>query len=237
MRLIATQQGLQNIQQVVGQAEPTRRSWLKRLGAVLGGSLLAGPAAATATRQAYRTTGMEPFIGEIMLFAGNYEVQGYMFCNGQILSIAQNTALYSILGTMYGGDGRTTFALPDLRGRVPLHYGQGPGRSQYTMASAGGSENTTLLANQMPAHVHSAPGSVSSGAATTNSPVGAVPAVLSATDVNGESVSVKGYAATGNINSTGSTGIAGNSQPFSTLQPYLALNFQIAVEGIYPSRN
>src|SRR5690606_28605047 len=98
---------------------------------------------------------MEPFIGMIFIFAGNFEIRDYAFCNGQLLSIAQNTALFSILGTTYGGNGQTTFALPDLRGRTPIHFGQGPGLSNISLGQIGGVESLTLTTSQMPAHVHS----------------------------------------------------------------------------------
>ncbi|OON68234.1 hypothetical protein B0919_13840 [Hymenobacter sp. CRA2] len=195
--------------------------------------------AATSSRQPYGTNALEPYVGEIMLFAGNYEVQNFAFCSGQILSIAQNTALFSILGTTYGGNGQTTFGLPDLRGRVPMHFGQGPGLTNHILGERAGSENTTLIQSNMPAHLHTVlGGGISSATATTNSPIGAVPAVLTGTDVNGETVDVKGYAptATGNYPG-GNTGIAGSSTPFSTMQPYLALNYQICLYGVYPSRN
>src|SRR5437899_12703586 len=97
---------------------------------------------------------MTPFIGEIVMFAGNFAPRGWAFCNGQILSIAQNTALFSILGTTYGGNGQTTFALPDLRGRVPMHPGQGPGLTNHTLGEVAGSETTTLLSSNMPQHTH-----------------------------------------------------------------------------------
>src|ERR1043165_3057908 len=96
----------------------------------------------------------EPFIGQIIMFGGNFQIRGYALCNGQILSIAQNTALFSILGTTYGGNGQTTFALPDLRGRVPMHPGQGPGLSSRTLGEQSGSETVTLLTTQIPGHTH-----------------------------------------------------------------------------------
>src|SRR5687768_7076897 len=96
----------------------------------------------------------EPFIGQIILFGGNFAIRGYALCNGQLLSIAQNTALFSILGTTYGGNGQTTFALPDLRGRAPLHWGQGPGLPNVSLGEVGGSTTQTLTVNQMPAHSH-----------------------------------------------------------------------------------
>src|SRR5438270_2669849 len=96
----------------------------------------------------------EPFLGEIRMFGGNFAPRGWSLCNGQLLPIAQNTALFSLLGTTYGGNGQTTFALPDLRGRVPLHWGQGPGLSNYDLGEQTGTESVTLLSTQMPAHSH-----------------------------------------------------------------------------------
>src|SRR5512140_216933 len=114
-----------------------------------------------------------PFIGEIVMFAGNFAPRSWALCNGQLLPIAQNTALFSILGTTYGGDGRTTFALPDLRGRVPVHPGQGPGLSNYVLGEMAGTENTTLLINNMPAHNHTL--NAVSDAGDTAAPAGALP--------------------------------------------------------------
>src|SRR5688572_15936308 len=96
----------------------------------------------------------EPFLAQIMMFGGNFAPRGWALCNGQILSIAQNTALFSILGTTYGGNGQTTFALPDLRGRVPIHPGQGPGLSSYSLGQSAGTETVTLTINEMPTHLH-----------------------------------------------------------------------------------
>src|SRR6185295_12464655 len=116
----------------------------------------------------------EPFIGMIVMFAGNFAPRNWAFCNGQLLSIAQNTALFSILGTTYGGDGRTTFALPDLRGRVPIHPGQGPGTSNYSLGQQGGVENVTVTQNQLPAHSHGVNAVAQGG--NQASPVGNLPA-------------------------------------------------------------
>ena len=116
----------------------------------------------------------EPFLGQLMLFGGNFAPRGWALCNGQILAINQNTALFSLLGTTYGGNGQTTFALPDLRGRAPLHAGQGPGLSPYALGQVGGTENVTLLATEMPAHTHAQPATAADE--TTNRPNAAVPA-------------------------------------------------------------
>ena|SRR5438128_8975221 len=167
-----------------------------------------------------------PFIGQITLFAGNFAPRGWAFCNGQLLSIAQNTALFSILGTTYGGNGQTTFALPDLRGRVPVHAGQGPGLSNYDLGQQGGAESVTLTTAQMPAHTH--PANANDSAATTNRPGGGVPA-------RGGS-----YADAPDGSTTldpAAVGSAGGDQPHTNVQPYTTLNYIIAIEGIFPSRN
>jgi microcystin-dependent protein len=169
----------------------------------------------------------EPFIAEIKLFAFNFSPRGYALCQGQIMSIAQNTALFSLVGTTYGGNGQTTFGLPDLRGRVPIGQGQGPGLSNYQMGQVSGTENTTLLATNMPAHIHTL--NCSTGAATSTSPTGNFNAATEENPSYGSSVG-------GNMHPN-SIGVAGGSQPFSIMQPYLAMNYSIAVQGIFPSRN
>ena len=177
----------------------------------------------------------EPFIGQIILFAGNFAIRGYAMCNGQILPIAQNTALFSILGTTYGGNGQTTFALPDLRGRVPIHVGQGPGLSSYDLGQVGGTENVTLTQNNLPPHSHQL--NVSAGAkgniaVPTNNFLGIGNLPSSGENVN----NYNNAAATGAMNAGSITG-GGNSIPFPNIQPYLVLNYQIALQGIFPSRN
>jgi microcystin-dependent protein len=168
----------------------------------------------------------EPFIATIVAFGGNFAPRGWAFCNGQILAISQNTALFSILGTTYGGNGQTTFALPDLRGRVPVHQGQGPGLSSYSLGQAAGAESTTLTLNQIPQHGH--PVGASSSDAASKNPSGRFPAVTE-TPVYGDSSNASMNAAM--------VGQAGASQPHDNIQPYLALSFIIALEGIFPSRN
>jgi len=171
----------------------------------------------------------EPFIGSIVLFCGNFAPKGWATRDGQLLSIAQSSALFSILGTTFGGDGRTTFALPDLRGRVPLHPGTGPGLSPYNLGQATGVESVTLLGPQMPAHNHSVSAPCSDGAPGVPSPVGAVMANQDQTPF---------YAASGTAAMAPATStVAGGSQPHENRQPLLAINFIIALEGIYPSRN
>lgn len=173
---------------------------------------------------------MEPLLGEIKLFAGNFAPRGWAFCDGQLLSISQNTALFSILGTTYGGDGRTTFALPDLRGRVPLHPGTGPGLGGYFLGEIGGVENVTLTVQELPPHSHSLNANAQNG--NTSDPPGASLADTKGTD--------RDYMKSGEVNtqmSVHSIGITGGGQPHENRQPYLALNYIIALEGIFPSRN
>ena len=167
----------------------------------------------------------DPFLAEIKLFAGNFAPRGWAFCNGQILSIAQNTALFSLLGTTYGGNGQTTFALPDLRGRVPVHPGQGPGLSNVTLGQAAGSENVTLQQTQMPAHGHLV--AASNGGAGGSRPAGNFLAA-------GGSYAA---ASDGTTMNPGMVQNTGGSQPHENRQPYLGLNFIIALEGVFPSRN
>jgi microcystin-dependent protein len=174
----------------------------------------------------------EPFLGEIRMFGGNFAPRGWAFCNGQILPIAQNTALFSLLGTTYGGNGQTTFALPDLRGRVPMHWGQGPGLTPRSLGETSGSENVTLLSNQMPAHTHSLTANNQQGDAF--SPEGAVAAA--AVDSSQQPLNI--YSSSANTTmSAQAIGAAGGSQPHSNMQPFQCVSFIIALEGIYPSRN
>jgi microcystin-dependent protein len=165
----------------------------------------------------------EPFIGEIRAFGFTFAPRGWATCSGQILSIAQNTALFSLLGTTYGGNGQTTFALPDLRGRIGINQGQGPGLSNRSLGEQAGEENHTLTANEMPSHTHAQPASTADQ--STNRPGSAVP--------------TKGgvYAGSGDGTLMDPTTAAGGSQPHNNMPPYLVINYCIALEGIYPSRN
>lgn len=171
-----------------------------------------------------------PFLGEIRMFAGNFAPVGWAFCNGQILSIQQNTALFSLLGTIYGGDGVTTFALPNLQSRVPLHFGQGPGLSNYVLGEQTGLESYSLNINQMPQHSHPVK-AVSSGG-NQASPANNLPAVES----TGTSLDYSDAAATATM-STAMIATAGGNEPLSVVQPVLALSFIIALQGIFPSRS
>jgi microcystin-dependent protein len=170
-----------------------------------------------------------PFLGQIQIFPYNFAPRGWAFCSGQILPIAQNTALFSLLGTTYGGNGQTTFALPDLRGRVPNSSGQGPGLSNYTLGQVSGTESTTLTVNQMPAHAHPYVPTANEADGTTKEPLNAFLA-KAGTNVYGASTD-------GTPMGAQTTKATGGSQPFSILQPYLTLNYCIALEGIFPSRN
>lgn len=162
-----------------------------------------------------------PFLGEIKMVAFNFAPKGWALCNGQLLPINQNQALFSILGTTYGGNGQTTFALPDLRGRSPVHPG-----SQVILGQVGGEENHTLTIAEMPAHTHQAAGDANS--ATVASPTGNV---WAASDNNPFS------SAPDTTMNPASVGTAGGSQPHPNQQPYLVVNFVIALQGIFPSRN
>jgi microcystin-dependent protein len=166
------------------------------------------------------------------MFAGNFAPVGWAMCNGQTMSIAQNTALFSLLGTTYGGNGTTTYNLPDLRGRVAIHLGQGPGLSSYVEGQQGGTENVTLLVNQLPAHNHTINAVASGG--NQASPAGGSFAIES----TGTSLD---YANSG-TNPTSPMNAAmlsqtGSNLPHPNIQPYLCVNFIIALQGIFPSRN
>lgn len=170
------------------------------------------------------------FIGEIRMFAGNFPPQNWAFCDGQLLSIAQNTALFSIVGTMYGGNGQTTFALPDLRGRVAIHAGQGPGLTNRQQGSIGGTETTTLTLANLPAHSHTVAPRASIGVGTTNDPTGSFPANTSVLD--------KEYAASSNATmGTTTTATTGDNASFSNMQPYGTVRYIICLFGVYPPRN
>lgn len=167
----------------------------------------------------------EPFIGEIRMAAFNFAPRGWAMCNGQLLPINQNQALFSLLGTMYGGNGQTNFALPNLQGRVPVHVGAGVQQGQ-----AGGSESVTLTATQLPAHSHTLYGSANQ--ATTNGPAGNVLAQRT----RGGAL-VFGPTANAALAPASLQPASGGSQPHTNLQPYLAINFVIALQGIFPSYN
>jgi len=171
----------------------------------------------------------EPFIAEVRIFAGNFAPRGWAFCNGQLLPIAQNTALFSLVGTTYGGDGRTTFGLPDLQGRAPMHPGRGPGLTSRTLGQGGGTDTVQLSASQMPVHTHTP--RATSDTALEESPTGKTwaqnktePLYRNAGDLNTD------------LNSTAIEN-SGAGSSHNNMQPYLTLNYIIAIQGTYPSRS
>ncbi len=169
----------------------------------------------------------EPFLGQICNFGGTFAPRGWAFCDGQLLLISQNTALFAILRTIYGGDGRTTFGLPDMRGRLPMNFGTGPGLSPRQIGQRGGTEEVTLIANQMPPHKHTQQGSTDQALAIA--PAGKVTA-------NAE-FTIYSDGAPNTAMSTEAIGDAGGNQPHPNLMPFLVVNFIIALQGVFPSRN
>ena len=171
----------------------------------------------------------DPFLGQIMIFGGNFPPKNWAFCDGSLLPIQQYSALFSLLGTMYGGDGRVTFALPDLRGRVPIGMGPGPGLSPYQQGQKGGQETHTLQTSEMPSHTHPVAVAASNEANTPqNRPGGNV---LGAANIYDSPASAD--AALGGVNA----GAAGGNTPHENRQPFLAVNYIIALAGVFPPRN
>jgi microcystin-dependent protein len=173
----------------------------------------------------------QPYLGEIKMFAGNFAPQGYALCNGQLLNIASNTALFSILGTTYGGNGTTTFALPNLQGRFPMHWGAGAGLTARTVGEMAGAETVALTTNQMPQHRH-ALNTLSSGGNTAAPTSGALIAASTARD--------NIYSTVGSVDTAmaaGSIGAEGGGLPVSIMPPFTAVTFIIALAGVFPSRN
>ena len=172
---------------------------------------------------------MEYFIGQILIVGFNFAPRGFALCNGQLLPIAQNTALFSLLGTTYGGNGQTTFGLPDLRGRLPIHQGQGPGLSPRSLGERSGVESVTLVSTQMPQHTHTLNAVSESG--NVGAPANAFLAATGSLDPE--------YRLAGTAVQLAPTAIGsvGGSQPHDNMPPFLVVNFVIALEGIFPSRN
>jgi microcystin-dependent protein len=173
---------------------------------------------------------MDPFVAEIRIFPFNFAPKGWAFCDGQILPLSQNTALFSLLGTTYGGDGKSNFALPDMQGNAPMHPGQGPGLSLHDLGETGGSETVSLLESEIPAHSH---------ALTANSNPGNVKlpsASVTLARSGGAAENTYGPASSlVNMNDNVLTP-AGGDQPHNNMQPYLTLSFCIALQGVYPPR-
>lgn len=193
--------------------------------AIASVSLLAGMQSVPAVAQA-----SDPFIGQIMCAGYNFAPRGWALMNGQLLSIAQNTALFALLGTQFGGDGRTTFGLPDMRGRALIGVGQGPGLSDHQVGEMGGTENSTLAPSNLPPHAHTVAPLGSSNDATSISPTGKVAASKARTTLYADPVNLVTMA-------PAQTSVVGNGLPFNNMQPYLAVNCFIALQGVFPSRN
>jgi microcystin-dependent protein len=196
---------------------------------------------------------MEEYLGTVKAFAFNFAPRGWAFCQGQLISISQNTALFSLLGTTYGGNGQSTFALPDLRGRTIVHPGTGPGLSPVELGEVSGTENVTLTLNNLPAHVHPLVAGTGAGQVSVSTVINALNGgtISNECDNGGNSFSTGGATANmysepggtpsaiGGITTTisGSTSPVGNNQAFAIRNPYLGINMCICMEGVFPSRN
>ena len=173
---------------------------------------------------------MDPFVAEIRIFPFNFAPKGWAFCDGQILPLSQNTALFSLLGTTYGGDGKSNFALPDMQGNVPMHPGQGPGLSLHDLGETGGSDSVSLLESEIPSHSHTMMAFTGLGNRLT-------PIANSISRETGATSFVPSTANPPTFNmSSNAVAPAGGDQPHNNLQPYLTLNFCIALQGVYPPR-
>ncbi|MBW2273774.1 MAG: phage tail protein [Deltaproteobacteria bacterium] len=168
----------------------------------------------------------EPFVGEIRMFAGNFAPRGWAYCDGQLLAVSQNDALFSLFGTIYGGDGRTTFGLPDMRGRVPIHFGNGPGLSSRNIGSKGGSEKVTVTTNQLPSHTHT--WSASSDPAEDTDPATHTTATPTSSNIYGSGTPIA-------MSSEGTTSTGGGGS-HDNMMPTLCVHFIVALFGVYPSR-
>jgi microcystin-dependent protein len=169
----------------------------------------------------------DPFVAEIRIFPFNFAPRGWAWCDGQLMPLSQNTALFSLLGTTYGGNGKSNFALPDLQGRAVMHPGQGPGLSLHDLGESGGSETVTLLESEIPAHAHAVDASQADG--TERSPAGQLLAT---------GVGISQYQTPGPLTSMSPSAVApaGGDQPHNNLQPYLTFYFNIALQGVFPPR-
>ncbi|MEP1490140.1 MAG: tail fiber protein [Algibacter sp.] len=183
---------------------------------------------------------MDPFIAQIVMFGGNFAPRGWAKCEGQLLPISQNSALFSLLGTMYGGDGRTTFGLPDLRGRTPVGPGRGPGLSDYRQGPGGGHEQVYLNLTNLPSHTHAAAGTMKAtftpptGGGSSSNPNGANLSGFAGTNIYSSNATNVNMAANNVAVTIGNTG---GGIPFSVVQPWCSVQFIIALVGVFPSRN
>jgi microcystin-dependent protein len=200
-----------------------RRGFLLKAAAALAGLAFLGQG----RKSEAATLSSQPYIGEIMLFAGNFAPVGWALCNGQLLAISTNTALFSILGTTYGGNGMQTFGLPDLRGRAPVSFGQGAGLSNYTLGQVAGEEYHVLAPGEMPAHSHTAYADSANG--TSENPASLLPAR------NPAGIPTFGATPATTLAAT-HIAPAGSSQPHNNLPPYLVINYCIALQGVFPPR-
>lgn len=183
----------------------------------------------------------DSFVGEIVMFPFNFAPRGFSWCDGQLLPLAQNTALFSLLGTTYGGNGKTTFALPDLQGRVPMQQGQGPGLPNYDLGQSGGSATVTLTVNEIPNHAHAASLKIPAGGAPDlDSPKSGFPATFDeGALVDGNEPLLYADASTGQmgpVDFEAETAITGGGQPHNNMQPYLTCYYAIATQGVFPPR-
>ncbi len=189
-----------------------------------------------------------PYLGAIFIFAGNFAPRGFLLCQGQMLSIAQNTALFSIIGTTYGGNGTSTFALPDLQGRAPIGQGNGPGLNPVLLGQVGGVDNVTILANNMPIHNHPINAVTGAGNEATPGPTTLLAQGVATVALTHPPSEFPGIAVTPNVYSNATTapnatmapnmvGNAGGNSPMNIQNPYLGINYIIAIEGVFPTRN
>lgn len=180
----------------------------------------------------------EPFVAEISIVAFNFAPRGWAMCDGQLLPLSQNTALFSLLGTTYGGNGSSTFALPNMQGSAPMMPGQGPGLYLHDLGEIGGQANTTLLVNQLPSHSHSVvPALKTGGAATSVNPDSAMPAVALSNELIYSTTVGTGTMKPMDITAQSTNPFNGGSQAHNNMQPYLTLNFIIAMQGVFPARS
>lgn len=223
------------------EADTSRRGFFGKLAAAVGGAGLFGSLFGSETARAESrgamagdTMGVDPFVGEIILFGGNFAIRDYAECNGQLLNIAQNQALFSLLGSIYGGDGRSTFGLPDLRGRVPLHRGQSSGTSLRRLGDTGGQEQVTLGTGQIPSHNHGSSLPVSTDEADATTPGGNTLGVQP--NSRGTVPVYDGSGGTGGSMTVDSNDV-GSGAAHDNMPPFAVVSYQIALVGTFPSRN